>query len=309
MAAVANDILTRLPVVRGAYRSHADLAATTWFRVGGKAEVLFKPADEADLATFMANRPLDLPVTVIGVGSNLLVRDGGIPGVVIRLGRGFAEIETDGTRVVAGAGALDLNVARVAADAGIAGLEFLVGVPGTMGGAVRMNAGAYGAELKDVLVSARAVDPRGGRHELDPEHLGHGYRSSSVPEGWIFTQAVLQGTVGVAAAIQARMAEIQDARQQTQPVRSRTGGSTFRNPEGYKAWELIERAGCRGLRRGDAMVSEQHCNFLINTGSATATELEALGEEVRRRVADATGIVLDWEIRRIGRRPGPGGVG
>lgn len=307
MAAVANDLLTRLPVVRGSYRSNADLSATTWFRVGGKAEVLFKPADEEDLAVFLAHRPLDVPVTVIGVGSNLLVRDAGVAGVVIRLGRGFAEIEADGARIVTGAGALDLNVARVAADAGIAGLEFLVGVPGTIGGAVRMNAGAYGAEIKDVLVSARAVDPRGGRHELDPDHLGHGYRSCSVPEGWIFTQATFQGEAGETAVIAARMAEIQNARQETQPVRSRTGGSTFRNPQGHKAWELIDRAGCRGLRRGDAMVSEQHCNFLINTGSATATELEALGEDVRRRVVDATGIQLEWEIRRIGRRPGRGG--
>jgi len=308
MAAVANDLLNRLPVVRGTYRSHADLAATTWFRVGGKAEMLFKPADEEDLATFMAHRPLDLPVTAIGVGSNLLVRDGGVRGVVIRLGRGFAGIEVEDDLVVAGAAALDLNVARVAAEAGLGGLEFLVGVPGTIGGAVRMNAGAYGEELKDVLVSARAVDPRGGRHELDPEHLGHAYRSSSVPEGWVFTQATLRGTPGDADVIQARMREIQAARQETQPVRSRTGGSTFKNPEGHKAWELIERAGCRGLRRGDAMVSEQHCNFLINTGNATATELEQLGEEVRRRVVDATGIQLDWEIRRVGIRPGRGGV-
>ena len=308
MAAVANDLLTRLPVVRGTYRSHADLAATTWFRVGGKAEVLFRPADEEDLATFMAHWPLDLPVTVIGVGSNLLVRDGGVPGVVIRLGRGFAGVAIEGERVVAGAGALDLNVARVAAEAALCGLEFLVGVPGTIGGAVRMNAGAYGDELRDVLVEARAVDPRGGCHTLDPEHLGHTYRASSVPEGWIFTRATLRGRPGDAAAIQQRMAEIQAARQETQPVRARTGGSTFKNPPGHKAWELIDRVGCRGLRRGDAMVSEQHCNFLINTGSATATELEELGEEVRRRVLDATGIRLDWEIRRVGVRPGRGGV-
>jgi UDP-N-acetylmuramate dehydrogenase len=306
MAAVTNDLVSRLPVVRGTYRSHADLAQTTWFRAGGTAEVLFKPRDEEDLAVFMANRPLDVPVTVIGVGSNLLVRDGGVPGVVVRLGRGFVDIRTDGTAVVAGAGALDLNVARVAADAGIAGLEFLVGVPGTIGGAVRMNAGAYGTELKDVLVSARAVDPRGGRHSLGPDHLGHAYRSSSVPEGWIFTEATLAGTAGDADEIRARMEDIQAARQESQPIRSRTGGSTFKNPPGLKAWELIDRAGCRGLKRGAAMVSEQHCNFLINTGGASATELEELGEEVRRRVLQATGVALDWEIRRIGRRPNGG---
>ena len=306
MAAVTNDLISRLPVIRGTYRGHADLAQTTWFRAGGTAEVLFKPKDEADLAAFMANRPLDVPVTVIGVGSNLLVRDGGVPGVVVRLGRGFVDIRTDGTGVTAGAGALDLNVARVAADAGIAGLEFLVGVPGTIGGAVRMNAGAYGTELKDVLVSARAVDPRGGRHVLGPDHLGHGYRFSSVPEGWIFTEATLAGTSGDADEIRARMEDIQAARQESQPIRSRTGGSTFKNPPGLKAWELIDRAGCRGLKRGAAMVSEQHCNFLINTGGASATELEELGEEVRRRVLQATGVALDWEIRRIGRRPNGG---
>lgn len=306
MAAVTNDLISRLPVVRGSYRGHADLAQTTWFRAGGSAEVLFKPKDEEDLAVFMANRPLDVPVTVIGVGSNLLVRDGGVPGVVVRLGRGFADIRADGTTVAAGAGALDLNVARVAADAGIAGLEFLVGVPGTIGGAVRMNAGAYGTELKDALASARAVDPRGGRHVLGPDHLGHGYRFSSVPEGWIFTEATLAGSAGDPDEIRARMEDIQAARQESQPIRARTGGSTFKNPPGLKAWELIDRAGCRGLKRGAAMVSEQHCNFLINTGGASATELEELGEEVRRRVLQATGVALDWEIRRIGRRPNGG---
>jgi len=303
MAAVETDPMAGLPEVRGSYRFDADLSRTTWFRAGGCADVLFRPADESDLADFMANRPLDLPVTVLGVGSNLLVRDGGIPGVTIRLGRGFTEIGAKGDVVSAGAGALDLNVAKVAADAGIAGLEFLVGVPGTIGGAVRMNAGAYGRELCDVLVHARAIDPRGGLHDLEPDHLGHSYRHSSVPEGWIFTSATLQGTPGQPAAVAARMAEIQASRSESQPIRERTGGSTFKNPKGGKAWELIDKAGCRGLRRGDAMVSEQHCNFLINTGKATATELEELGEEVRRRVFETQGVRLEWEIRRIGRRP------
>ena len=303
MAALESDPMAGLPVVRGSYRFDADLAKTTWFRAGGRAEVLFRPADEADLAAFMTQRPADLPVTVIGVGSNLLVRDGGIPGVTIRLGKGFAGISVEGHDVHAGAGALDLQVAKVAAQAGLAGLEFLVGVPGTIGGAVRMNAGAYGQETGDVVISAHAVDPRGEVHALDPEHLGHSYRHCSVPEGWIFTRCVLRGEPGKAEAIAARMEEIQTNRTASQPTRERTGGSTFRNPPGRKAWELIDAAGCRGLRRGDAMVSEQHCNFLINTGNASATELEELGEEVRRRVFESQGVRLDWEIRRVGRHP------
>lgn len=303
MAALESDPMAGLPVVRGSYRFDADLAKTTWFRAGGRAEILFRPADEADLAAFMMQRPVDLPVTVIGVGSNLLVRDGGIPGVTIRLGKGFAAISVEGNEVHAGAGALDLQVARAAAQAGLAGLEYLVGVPGTIGGAVRMNAGAYGQETGDAVVSARAVDPRGAVHTLGPDHLGHSYRHCSVPEGWIFTQCVLRGGFGNADAITARMEEIQANRTQSQPTRERTGGSTFRNPPGQKAWELIDRAGCRGLRRGDAMVSEQHCNFLINTGNASATELEELGEDVRRRVFESQGVRLEWEIRRIGRQP------
>ncbi|MBT7613241.1 MAG: UDP-N-acetylmuramate dehydrogenase, partial [Rhodospirillaceae bacterium] len=285
------------------YRFDAELSKTTWFRTGGHAEILFRPADEDDLASFMANRPLDTPVTVLGVGSNVLVRDGGIAGVTIRLGRGFAGIEVDGADLRAGAGVLDLNAAKAAAQAGITGLEFLVGVPGTIGGAVRMNAGAYATELCDVLVSARAVDPRGSIHDLLPEHLGHGYRHCSVPEGWIFTACHMRGEMGLPAEIAARMEEIQASRSSTQPIRERTGGSTFKNPAGAKAWELIDAAGCRGLRRGDAMVSERHCNFLINSGKASATELEELGEEVRRRVFESQGVRLEWEIRRIGRHP------
>jgi UDP-N-acetylmuramate dehydrogenase len=300
-AAMANrPLIARLPAVRGRYTENAPLGPVTWFRVGGPAEVMFRPVDAEDLAGFLAGKPDDVPVTVLGVGSNLLVRDGGVAGVVVRLGRGFAAIDVEGEGVTAGAGALDVNVALVARDAGIAGLEFLSGVPGTIGGALRMNAGAYGAEIKDVVVDARAVDGEGGVHDLDPQDLGFGYRSCSVPRDWIFGSARFRGRLGDRAAIARRTEEIRTAREQTQPVRSRTGGSTFANPPGGKAWELIDRAGCRGLTRGGAQVSEKHCNFLINTGNATAADLEALGEEVRRRVFETAGVGLEWEIQRIG---------
>jgi UDP-N-acetylmuramate dehydrogenase len=299
-------LIDRLPKVRGRLSENAILANTTWFRVGGPAEVLFRPADLDDLADFLAAKPADATVTVIGVGSNLLVRDGGVPGVVVRLGRGFTEIEpVGGDALVAGAAALDVNVAHVAAEAGIAGLEFLSGVPGTIGGALRMNAGAYGSEIKDVIVWAKALDLNGRRYCLDPERLGLGYRHCSAPEGWIFTLAKLQGRAGDKAEILKRMAEIQAQRADTQPVRTRTGGSTFANPPGHKAWELIDQAGCRGLKRGGAVVSDKHCNFLINAGDATAADIEGLGEEVRRRVHEATGVTLEWEIRRIGVPAGP----
>ncbi len=293
-------LLERLPAVRGRYREAAPLADVTWFRVGGPAEVLFRPADEADLADFFAAKPADVPVTVLGVGSNVLVRDGGIPGVVIRLGRGFTDIAVQGDRLTAGAAALDLSVARTAAAAGLAGLEFLSGIPGTLGGAVRMNAGAYGAEMRDVLVEARAVDGTGGVQGVPAARLGFAYRASAAPADWIFTTAVMRGLPADPATIRARMDEIRAAREATQPVRARTGGSTFTNPPGAKAWELIDRAGCRGLRLGGAQVSERHCNFLINTGDATAADLERLGEEVRRRVRLACGVDLHWEIRRLG---------
>jgi UDP-N-acetylmuramate dehydrogenase len=247
-----------------------------------------------------------VPVTVIGVGSNLLVRDGGVPGVVLRLGRSFAEIRIGPGHIRAGAAALDLNVARAAAEAGIAGLEFLSGIPGTIGGALRMNAGAYGHELVDVVTTAEAVDRQGGLHRLAKGDIGLTYRHSSVPEDWIFTGAELAGSAGATDAILTRLAQIQTARETTQPIRSRTGGSTFANPPGQKAWELIDRAGCRGLALGGAMVSEKHCNFLINTGQATAAEIETLGETVRRRVREATGFELRWEIRRIGVNASPG---
>lgn len=294
-------LLAHLPEVRGSYAENMALHRVTWFRVGGAAEVLYRPADGADLAAFLAAKPADVPVTVVGVGSNLLVRDGGIEGVTIRLGRAFAAVTTDGARVEAGAMALDYTVARTAGAAGIAGLEFLSGVPGTIGGNLRMNAGAFGSDTATVVSGARALDPTGREHDLSPADLGFGYRHSAVPEDWIFTAATLEGVPGDKDAIAARMADIAAEREASQPLRVRTGGSTFRNPAGDSAWELIDKAGCRGLKHGGAMVSEKHCNFLINTGMATAADLEALGEEVRRRVAESTGVTLKWEIRRVGR--------
>jgi UDP-N-acetylmuramate dehydrogenase len=301
----AQHLIDRLPAVRGRLTADAPLANVTWFRVGGPAEVLFKPADADDLSDFLAGCPADVPVTVIGVASNLLVRDGGVPGIVIRLGRAFADITVDGSEITAGAAALDLNVANAARDAGIAGLEFLSGIPGTIGGALRMNGGAYGRELSDVIVSATATDRSGKRHALSREDLGLSYRHSDVPEDWIFTSAVLRGHPGDHAEISHRMHEISASRAESQPVRARTGGSTFANPPGEKAWALIDRAGCRGLIIGGAQVSEKHCNFLLNLGTATADGLESLGEEVRRRVYETSGIQLRWEIHRIG-VPAPG---
>ena len=304
-APIRPPLLDRLPVSRGELRAAAPLAKATWFQVGGSAEVLFRPLNLEDLMAFLKAKPADVPLTVLGAGTNVLVRDGGIEGVVVRLGRSFAQVQVDGERVVAGGAAMDVNVARAAAAVGITGLEFLSGVPGTIGGAIRMNAGAYGSELSDVIVSAEAIDPGGERHVLEAAELGFTYRGCNIPEDWIFISAVLQGHKDLPAAIKAKMANVQVARAETQPIRSKTGGSTFANPTepeatGAKAWELIDQAGCRGLKRGDAMVSNLHCNFLINNGAASATDLESLGEEVRRRVAESSGIVLRWEIRRIG---------
>ncbi len=295
-------LLERLPQVRGRLTEKVPLAPITWFRVGGAAEVMFRPADVEDLARFLAEKPADVPVTVIGVASNLLVRDGGVPGVVVRLGRGFVEISVDGTRVIAGGGALDLNVALTCQQAGIAGLEFMSGIPGTVGGGLRMNAGAYGREFKDVLHEAVALDGRGNRQRVPAAALGLSYRHSDAPEDWIFISATFVGDRGDPDAIGGRMMTIQSQREATQPIRARTGGSTFANPPGAKAWELIDAAGCRGMKRGGAMVSEKHANFLINTGDATAADLEDLGEEVRRRVHAHAGVMLEWEIRRIGGR-------
>jgi UDP-N-acetylmuramate dehydrogenase len=297
-------LIDRLPKVRGRLTADAPLGPMTWFRVGGPAEVLFRPADIEDLSAFLAAKPADVPVTVIGVASNLLVRDGGIKGVVLRLGRGFVEMAAREHGIETGAGALDGNVALTAREAGIAGLEFLSGIPGTVGGGLRMNAGAYGSEFKDVLESATALDARGEKHILSPPELALSYRHCGVPEDWIFVAARFAGTAGEPSAIARRMAEIQQAREDSQPIRARTGGSTFANPPGHKAWQLIDAAGCRGLRRGDAMISDKHANFLINAGNATAADIEALGEEVRARVLAASGIALEWEIRRVGEKSG-----
>ena len=296
-------LIDRLPTVRGRLTENAPLAGITWFRVGGPAEMMFRPADRDDLLAFLADKPADVPVTLLGVGSNLLIRDGGIPGVVIRLGRGFANIDADGTRIVAGAAALDINVAQMAAEAGIGGLEFLSGVPGTIGGAMRMNAGAYGRELVDVLVEGEIVEASGTVRRLKRDDFGFSYRHCALPEATIFLTATLEGSTDTRDAIRDRMATIRQRREESQPIRTRTGGSTFTNPRdgsGRKAWELIDQAGCRGLAIGGAQVSEKHTNFLINTGTATAADLEALGEDVRRRVHDKFGVTLEWEIRRIG---------
>lgn len=300
-------LIERLPEVRGRLTASAPLNGITWFRVGGPAEVMFRPADRDDLLAFLAAKPDDVPVTVLGVASNVLIRDGGLPGVVLRLGRGFADITAEGSDILCGAAALDLNVATAAKLAGIAGLEFLSGVPGTIGGAVRMNAGAYGKEIKDVLVWAEAADAYGQVHRLSNDDLKFEYRRSALPADWICLGARLAGTPGERSEIEARMKEIQSQRADSQPIRTRTGGSTFKNPPGQKAWQLIDTAGCRGLTVGGAMVSEKHCNFLINTGEATAADLENLGEEVRRRVKQTSGVDLEWEIKRLGVPAGNGG--
>jgi len=299
LAASHPHLIERLPKPRGRLAADAPLGPQTWFGAGGPAEVLFRPADTEDLAAFLKALPRDVQVTVLGVGSNLLVRDGGVKGVVVRLMRGFTGIAVEGNELLAGAGAPDLNVALTARDHALAGLEFLSGIPGTVGGAVAMNAGAYGGELAEVLISAEAVDRAGKVHRVSASELGFSYRHSEAPADWIFTSARLRAQPGDQLAIARRIAEIDGTRTDSQP-RSRTGGSTFVNPPGHKAWELIDRAGCRGLRIGEAQVSEKHCNFLINLGAATATDLEELGEEVRRRVLEKSGVRLEWEIRRLG---------
>ncbi len=294
------SLKSRLPQLRGRLLANEPLAPLTWFRVGGPAQALFMPEDEADLAYLLANLPRDIPVTVIGLGSNLIVRDGGVAGVVIRLGRGFNEIAAEDNRVRAGTAAPDLRVAKAAQEAGIAGLAFLRGIPGAIGGALRMNGGAYGAETKDSLIEARGVDRAGTIRTYTNADMGFTYRHCGVPDDVIFTEALFQGTLGDPAAIAAEMDEITSKRETAQPVKSRTGGSTFKNPPGHKAWQLIDAAGCRRLAVGDAQVSELHCNFLINRGSASAADIENLGEEVRRRVKDHSGVALEWEIKRIG---------
>ncbi len=300
-ATATSHLIDRLPKPRGRLTADAALGPQTWFRAGGNAEVLFRPADTEDLAAFLKALPMDVPVTVLGVGSNVLVRDGGIRGVVIRLMRGFTGVAVEGNEVIAGAGAPDLNVALTARDHSLTGLEFLSGIPGTIGGAFPTNAGAYGGDLAQILISAEAVDRTGTIRIFAPAELGLTYRHSTAPADWIFTSARLRAAPGDQLAIARRIAEIDSARAESQP-RSRTGGSTFANPLNMKAWELIDRAGCRGLMVGGAQVSDKHTNFLINTGEATAADIEGLGEEVRRRVFEQSGVLLQWEIRRIGER-------
>ena len=292
-----------MPELRGRLTPHALMAELTWFRVGGPARVLFTPADEADLSYFLARKPFGIPIVVVGLGSNLLVRDGGFDGVVIRLGRGFGSITVEPEhRLRVGTAVPDATLARAAADAGIAGLALYRGIPGSIGGALRMNAGAHGGETKDILVSARAVSPDGTIHELSAADMGFAYRHCSIDPSWIFTQAVFQGTPGDRATILAAMDDVAAYREKHQPIKERTGGSTFRNPPGHSAWKLIDAAGCRGLRIGGAMVSEHHCNFLINVDNATSADIETLGETVRARVLSTSGLDLYWEIVRLGER-------
>ena len=297
---IVPELKKRLPNLRGRLLANQPLGEFTWFRVGGPAQALLMPEDENDLAYVLGNLPNDIPVTVIGAGSNLIVRDGGVAGVVIRLGRGFNGIGTDEKqRVTTGTAVLDVMVARAAQKAGIAGLAFLSGIPGTIGGALRMNGGAYGGETKDILVEARGVDRAGNMRTFSNADMGFSYRHCSVADDVIFTTAVFQGKAGDADAIAAEMEAIKQKREASQP-RNRTGGSTFKNPPGKNAWKVIDEAGCRGLKVGDAQVSELHCNFLINLGKASAADIETLGETVRARVKANSGIDLEWEIKRIG---------
>ena len=293
------DLLSRLPAVRGSLRPAIPLAPFTWFRVGGPAEALFIPKDEADLSHFLSSTPPDIPVTVLGVASNTIVRDGGVPGVVVRLGPAFGKVSVEGTTVTAGAAALDSIVAKTAAKHGVAGLEFYAGIPGTVGGALRMNAGCYGTETRDRLVKAVALERSGRRVEMSVDDLGYTYRHSTAPDDLIFVEAAFEGQPDDPSAITERMDAITSRREESQPIREKTGGSTFKNPPGDSAWKVVDRVGGRGHRVGGAQMSELHANFMINTGEATAADLEALGEEMRAR-ARAEGVNLDWEIKRIG---------
>lgn len=302
--AQCDKFLSALPHVRGRIVTDANLARLSWFRTGGTADILFEPADEQDLIQVLRKAPTSMPITTIGVGSNLLVRDGGVRGMVIRLGRGFSEISARGNVVTAGGGAMDIHVAKFAAKEGLSGLEFLSGIPGTIGGAVKMNAGAYGREVKDCLKHAHAVDRFGHVEELEPEDFAFSYRHSALGDGRIILKAAFHARPGDTEAINQRLKEIADARADSQPLGTRTGGSTFKNPDGTHAWELVDQAGCRGMRIGDAEVSEKHCNFLINHGNATAEDIESLGEKVRQLVHEKTGTLLEWEIKRIGVKEG-----
>lgn len=300
------SLSARLPKVRGKLSFDVPLAPYTWLRVGGKADALFIPKDEADLAHFLSSTPPDIPVTVLGVASNTLVRDGGVEGVVIRLGPSFAKVEVQGLTVKAGAAALDNTVAKAAAKAGIVGLEFYAGIPGSIGGALRMNAGCYGAETKDVLRSVTAIDRRGRRQLISLSDMDYAYRHSGAAADLIFTEATFEGRHDDPAAILSRMADITARREESQPIREKTGGSTFKNPDqvqsaGRGAWQVIDAAGGRGFRVGGAQMSEKHCNFMINTGTATAADLETLGETIRKKVKASEGVDLEWEVKRLGR--------
>lgn len=302
---MTGTLLSKLPQVRGRYTENEPLANGTWFRVGGAAEVMFKPADENDLENFLKLCPSSVPITVLGVSSNVIIRDGGLKGVVVRLGREFAAMQVDPndpTLLQIGAANLDLNAAIFAQKHGIAGLEFLSGIPGTIGGALRMNAGCYGSEMKDVLVEAVAYDRHGVRHTATPAGMNMQYRHTDAPEDWIFVSATLRGHSGDPEAIKAHMDEIKAKREASQPIREKTGGSTFANPSEMSAWQAVDKAGCRGLMVGGAQMSEKHANFMINTGNATAADLENLGDEVRRQVKEKLNIELRWEIKRIGEK-------
>ncbi len=304
-----HELLKNLPDLRGKMRSDVELAKLTWFRVGGRAEVVFKPADIDDLIYFLKNCPLDIPITTLGATSNLIIRDGGIKGVVIRMGRAFADIKKlNEVSIYAGAAALDINVANFCANKSLGGLEFLSGIPGTIGGGVKMNAGAYGVEFKDILLFAEAVDRKGNLYKLTPKEMNMQYRCNNVADDIIFTGAVFKTYRDDKNNISKKMADIKAKREASQPIKEKTGGSTFANPNRNNpnikenAWQLIDKAGCRGLQIGGAKISNKHCNFIINTDSATATDIENLGEEVKRRVKEKTGIDLKWEIKRIGQK-------
>ena len=295
-------LINKLPKIQGTYRENAVLAKTNWFGVGGAAEILFRPKDVDDLSNFLSQKPDDIKITVIGIGSNLLVRDGGVDGVVIKLGRGFTEIKTCGNLLAAGAAAINYNVVNFAKENERSGIEFIVGIPGSIGGALAMNAGCYGTEISDILEYAEAVDPNGDIHKLHPKDIGYIYRGHTLHDGWIFTKAYFKTFVGDKGTIDHNINRIITKRGLTQPTKERTSGSTFTNPPGHKAWKLIDEAGCRGLKIGGAQVSEKHCNFFINSNNATAADIENLGEEVRRRVKEKSGIQLEWEVKRIGKR-------
>lgn len=299
-ADITPELCAAAPGLRGSLTANAPLAPYTWFRVGGPAQVLFLPADAEDLALLLSHLPAEIPLTVIGLGSNLIVRDGGVPGVVIRLARGFNEVSVDGDTITAGAGVPDVKVARAAADAALSGFSFLRGIPGAIGGALRMNGGAYGGETKDVLLHAEALSRTGELLRFSNAEMGFSYRHCDVPEDVIFTSATFRGVPGDPVAIAAQMNQITQSREATQPIKSRTGGSTFRNPPGTSAWKLVDAAGLRGFTMGGAQVSELHTNFLVNMGGASAADIEGLGNEVRRRVKEQSGVDLVWEIKRIG---------